>query len=227
MPRMPTTETGTVTDSCRTRDAQAQTARRLFYGVNVEAQTEAEPSLVGAHAAELEAAEQRALNEHTVRQAAEQTAAAMATAWRDAERARAAAETARAAAEGALADALAAHGDLTGSVEMVAASTNTTYMVDGVGLATTGTQTRLHVLPPDRHSPAAPPPPMPRSSSPPPRRLPPRPPSPLTPSVPQSYQLTDAPPPVFAPYPTDQSPVRLKLKITYYDREDSESSDDE
>ena len=49
-----------------------------------------------------------------------------------------------------------------------------------------------------------------RSSSPPPHHLPPRPPSPLTPSMPQTHQPSDAPPPVFAPYPTDQSesPVR-------------------
>ena len=185
-----------------------------------EAQTEAEPSVVEAHAAELEAAEQRASSEQTLRQAAEQTAAAMtATAWMDAERAHTAAETARAAAEGALADALAAHGD-TGRVEMVAASTNTKYLVDGVGLASTGTQTTMHVLSPHRHFPTAPPLPMPRSSTPPPHHLPPRPPSPLTPSMPQSYQPSDAPPPVFAPYPTDQSDSSSV-------RESDSSSDDE
>ena len=100
-------------------------------------------------------------------------------------------------------------------VELVTASTNTIYLLDGVGLASTGTQTTLHVLPPDRHSPAAPPPPLPRSSSPPPHHLPPRPPSPLTPSMPQTHQPSDAPPPVFAPYPTDQSPMRPRLKIMY------------
>ena len=181
VPRVPTTETGTLTENCRTRNAQAQTARRSFYGVDVETQsTEPAPSLVEACGAEREAAEQRALNEQNLRRAAEQQAAAATTAWMDAERARAAAETARAAAEDALADALAAHGDLTGRVEMVAASTNTNYMVDGLGswalgLASTGTQTTVtvHVLSPDRHSPAAPLPPMPRSSSPPPHRLPP------------------------------------------------------
>lgn len=129
-----------------------------------EAQTEAEPSVVEAHAAELEAAEQRASSEQTLRQAAEQTAAAMTTAWMDAERAHTAAETARAAAEGALADALAAHGD-TGRVEMVAASTNTKYLVDGVGLASTGSQTTMHVLSPHRHFPTAPPLHKPRSST--------------------------------------------------------------
>jgi hypothetical protein len=216
VPRVPTTETGTLTANCRTRDATAQTARRL-YGISVEAQTEAEPSVVEAHAAELEAAEQRASSEQTLRQAAEQTAAAMTTAWMDAERAHTAAETARAAAEGALADALAAHGD-TGRVEMVAASTNTKYLVDGVGLASTGTQTTMHVLSPHRHFPTAPPLPMPRSSTPPPHHLPPRPPSPLTPSMPQSYQPSDAPPP--APYPTDQSDSSSV-------RESDSSSDDE
>jgi hypothetical protein len=102
-------------------------------------------------------------------------------------------------------------------VEMVTSSTNTTYLVDGVGLASTGTQTMLHVLPPDRFSPSANPPPLPRSSSPPPRHLPPSSSSPPTPSsMLQSHQPSDTPPPVFAPYPTDQSPaVRPKLKIKY------------
>ena len=93
-------------------------------------------------------------------------------------------------------------------VEMVTTSTNTIYLVDGVGLASTGTQTMLHVLPPDRHLPAAPLPPLPRSASPPPHHMMQQPPL-------QSHQPSDAPPPVFAPYPTDQSPVRQKLKITY------------
>lgn len=137
-----------------------------------------------------------------------------------AEAAQAAAMSAQAAAEATLADALAAQTASPTRVKMATASTNTEYLVDGVGLASTGTQTTLHVLPPDRHSPAAPPPPLPRSSSPPPHHLPPRPPSPLTPSMPQTHQPSDAPPPVFAPYPTDQSPVRPKLKITYYRGED-------
>ena len=137
-----------------------------------------------------------------------------------AEAAQAAAMSAQAAAEATLADTLAAQTASPTRVEMVTASTNTIYLVDGVGLASTGTQTTLHVLPPDRHSPAAPPPPLPRSSSPPPHHLPPRPPSPLTPSMPQTHQPSDAPPPVFAPYPTDQSPVRPKLKITYRVSED-------
>lgn len=132
-----------------------------------------------------------------------------------AEAAQAAAMSAQAAAEATLADTLAAQTASPTRVEMVTASTNTIYLVDGVGLASTGTQTTLHVLPPDRHSPAAPPPPLPRSSSPPPHHLPPRPPSPLTPSMPQTHQPSDAPPPVFAPYTTDQSPARPKLKITY------------
>ena len=126
----------------------------------------------------------------------------------DAKAARSAAEAAQAAAEATLADTLAAQTASPTRVEMVTASTNTIYLVDGVGLASTGTQTEVHVLPPDRHSPAAPPPPLPRSSSPPPHHLPPRPPSPLTPSMPQTHQPSDAPPPVFASYPTDQSPVR-------------------
>ena len=132
-----------------------------------------------------------------------------------AEAAQAAARFAQADAEATLADILAAQTASPTRVEMVTASSNTIYLVDGVGLASTGTQTTLHVLPPDRHSPAAPPPPLPRSSSPPPHHLPPRPPSPLTPSMPQTHQPSDAPPPVFAPYPTDQSPVRPKLKITF------------
>ena len=134
-----------------------------------------------------------------------------------AEAAQAAAMSAQAAAEATLADTLAAQTVSPTRVQMSTASTNTTYMVDGLGLASTGTQTTLHVLPPD-HSPAAPPLPLPRSSSPPPHHLPPRPPSPLTPSMPQTHQPSDAPPPVFAPYPTDQSesPVRPKVKITYY-----------
>ena len=134
-----------------------------------------------------------------------------------AEAAQAAAMSAQAAAEATLADTLAAQTVSPTRVEMSTASTNTTYMLDGLGLASTGTQTTLHVLPPD-HSPAAPPLPLPRSSSPPPHHLPPRPPSPLTPSMPQTHQPSDAPPPVFAPYPTDQSesPVRPKVKITYY-----------
>ena len=138
-----------------------------------------------------------------------------------AEAAQAAAMSAQAAAEATLADTLAAQTVSPTRVEMSTASTNTIYLVDGVGLASTGTQTTLHVLPPD-HSPAAPPPPLPRSSSPPPHHLPPRPPSPLTPSMPQTHQPSDAPPPVFDPYPNDQSesPVRPKLKITYYRVED-------
>ena len=124
-----------------------------------------------------------------------------------AEAAQAAAMSAQAAAEATLADTLAAQTASPTRVEMVTASTNTIYLVDGVGLASTGTQTTLHVLPPDRHSPAAPPPSLPRSSSPPPHHLPPLPPSPLTPSMPQSHQPPDAPPPVFAPYPTDHRPV--------------------
>jgi hypothetical protein len=105
-----------------------------------------------------------------------------------AEAAQAAAMSAQTAAEATLADTLAAQTASPTRVEMVTASTNTIYLVDGVGLASTGTQTTLHVLPPDRHSPAAPPPPLPRSSSPPPHHLPPRPPSPLTPSMPQTHQ---------------------------------------
>ena len=132
-----------------------------------------------------------------------------------AEAAQAAAMSAQAAAENTLADILAAQTATPIRVEMVTASTNTKYMVDGQGLASTGTQTMLHVLPPDRYLPEAPRPALPRSSSPPPHHLPPRPLSPLTPSMPQSHQPSDAPPPVFAPYPTGQSPVRPKLKITY------------
>ena len=197
VPRVPTIESGTSTDKRCTHNAQAQTARGLFYGIDVGTQTEPVPIVVEACNAEREAAEQRALDEEKLRQAAEQQAAAATTAWWDAERARGAAEKARVAAEGALADALAAHEDLTGRVEMVAASTNTIYLVEGVGLACKGTQTMLHVLPPDCHSPA-PQPPLPRSSSPPPHHLPPRPPSPPTPSFPQSRE---EPPPVFADCP--------------------------
>ena len=109
-----------------------------------------------------------------------------------AEAAQAAAMSAQAAAEATLADTLAAQTASPTRVEMVTASTNTIYLVDGVGLASTGTQTTLHVLPPDRHSPAAPPPPLPRYSSPPPRHLPPRPPSPLSPSMPQTHQTSES-----------------------------------
>ena len=59
----------------------------------------------------------------------------------DARAAQRAAESARDAAEAALADALAAeHAPPTGPAT-VNADTNTTYMVDGLGLAAIGTQT--------------------------------------------------------------------------------------
>jgi hypothetical protein len=93
-------------------------------------------------------------------------------------------------------------------VEMVTSSTDTIDMVDGVALVSKGTQTMLHVLPPDRYPSPANPSPLPRSSSPPPRHLPPRSSSPPTPPMLRSNQPSDTP----------QSLVRVvrvgRLKIT-------------
>ena len=95
-------------------------------------------------------------------------------------------------------------------VEMVTSSTDTIDMVDGVALVSKGTQTMLHVLPPDRYPSPANPSPLPRSSSPPPRHLPPRSSSPPTPPMLRSNQPSDTP-----QSPVPQSPVPpRKPKIT-------------
>ena len=142
-----------------------------------------------------------------------QAAKMLGVALLDAKAAQRAAETARDAAEAALADALAAEHALPRGPAMVNADTNTTYMVDGLGLATIGTQTDnpCCVLLPHRHSPGAPPLSLPRSSSPPPHHVLP---SQSPPPVPHTQSQCLGSPVASAPAPNRSQRVRFTYRYS-------------
>ena len=145
-----------------------------------------------------------------------QAAKMLGVALLDAKAAQRAAETARDAAEAALADALAAEHALPRGPAMVNADTNTTYMVDGLGLATIGTQTDNSTLPcyvllPHRHSPGAPPLSLPRSSSPPPHHVLP---SQSPPPVPHTQSQCLGSPVASAPAPNRSQRVRFTYRYS-------------
>ena len=108
------------------------------------------------------------------------------------------------------------YNDSAGTLTVAATDTNTTYMVDGLGLATIGTQTDNSTLPcyvllPHRHSPGAPPLSLPRSSSPPQHHVLP---SQSPPPVPHTQSQCLGSPVASAPAPNRSQCVRFTYRYS-------------